>query len=193
VGAGGRAVRVDPPREPFGRFGPERMPQHQGGGPTIAPDPDCCSDEHCPQRDYNRAVILATMRLSQAYAAVLLLEWTTRQLWHCADGVHTDCGTPECTFGSEQADAVAFDGELLAAAVECLYKTLSRPATDLTAQWQELSDAELARSGIDAVHPTGDAFATDFYLDALRGIIVGDDDDEFARWFEPPPPTDQGR
>jgi hypothetical protein len=107
--------------------------------------------------------------------------------------VHTDCGTPECTFGSEQADAVAFDGELLAAAVECLYKTLSRPATDLTAQWQELSDAALARSGIDAVHPTGDAVATDFYLDALRGIIVGDDDDEFARWFEPPPPTDQGR
>lgn len=182
-------MRVDPPREPFGRFGPERMPRHQGGGPTIAPDPDCCSDEHCPQRDYNRAVILATMRLSQAYAAVLLLEWTTRQLWHCADGVHTDCGTPECTFGSEQADAVAFDGELLAAAVECLYKTLSRPATDLTAQWQDLTDMGLAQEGLSELvsKPGYDPQIADMYLDTLRLLVVDDDAREYHRWFSPPP------
>lgn len=176
-------------RPPLGHFGPEQMPQHKGVGPTIPPDPDCCTAEHCPQRDYNRAEILATLLLSRAYAAMVLLEWTTRHLWSCADGVHTDCGTPECTFGSEQATRVAFDADMLAQAITGLYETLARPATDLTGQWQDLTDMELAQEGLSELvsKPGYDQQIADIYLDTLRLLVVDDDAREYHRWFSPPP------
>lgn len=185
---GADAVRIDRV-DSASHFEPEQMPTHKGGGPTIPPDPDCCDTKDCPQRDYNRAVILATLRLSQSYAALLLLQHSTRQLWHCSDGVHTDCATPECTFGSTQADllAVAIDG--FAGVVTAVYELLARPATDLTGQWQDLTDMELAAKGLEFLTARGeyDPHTAAIFLDTWKQMIVDDDAREFQRWFRPPP------
>jgi hypothetical protein len=177
-----------PPRMP-GHFDVDGMPRHQGGGPTIPPDPDCCAEDVCPQRDYNRLVVLTLLRLSQSYAGLLLLQRASRQLWHCSDGIHTDCLTPECTFGSVQADMIAVDIDALAAAIKGLFASLSRPAADLTGQWQDLSDMETAAQALeflDAQRET-DMVAENIFTDTMQRHIVDEDASQFERWFRPPP------
>jgi hypothetical protein len=175
---------------PVSRFDTEDMPKHQGGGPTVAPDPDCCDKPECPQRDYNRMVMLSLLRLSQSYAGLLLLQRATRALWHCSDGVHTDCATPECTFGSVQAARVAGVTDALASVVTVLFEALARPATDLTGQWQEFGDMEVAAQGLEFLDEHdgfGDA-AGAIFLDTLQRHVVDEDAAQFQRWFRPPPP-----
>lgn len=174
------------------RFGLSQLPKFKGAAAT--PDPDCCAAEECPQRDYQRAMILTLMRLSQAYAASLLLHWHTTQIWRCDGEGHTkDCPNPACEFGAYQAQTVRFNTDRLAMTITDFFRVLTVPAVDLTAYWQDLHDAEVAWFGLkhaaESDPPPADLEdRVALYLECWRGIVVEDDDEAYVRWFTPPDP-----
>jgi hypothetical protein len=178
-------------------FDYDRMPTYDGPGSPITLNPDCCANEECVERDYNRAVILTLMRLSQAYAAIHLLHWSTVQVWSCDDAGHTtDCPNPGCTFGRDMASNLVRVRENLATVVKDLFTVLTVPAANLEGEWQAFLDTDMARLGIDGLakrmhdHPSSDPFwasaALKMHLDLWRMEVVDSNDLEYARWFKPP-------
>lgn len=168
-------------------FDPEKMPQHRG---PMAPgwpkeyDPDCCAQPECPQRDYNRACLLALEKLAQAYASFLLVRHATNRLWHCDSSGHTDdCPMDECRFGRERDEDLDGTQNLFGVLIHDLCQVLTALQVDLTAQWMEFTDAELAWIGLRATDSKPDATV---YLDSLRDQATGGNELEHHRWFRPP-------
>lgn len=186
-----RIDQIDPER-----FGLNQLPTFQGPpGVALTPDPDCCSEDECPQRDYQRAMILTLLRLSQAYAASLLLNWHTTQIWRCNSAGHTkDCRTPACEFGVTQARNIRFSTDRLAVVITDFFRVLVVPAIDLAAYWQDLHDAEQAWFGLkhaaEQDPPPADLVSrVEMYLECWRSIVTDDDPLQYLRWFMPPNET----
>jgi hypothetical protein len=185
---------IDPRDDP--QFTYENIPRYDGPGRAREYDPDCCTAPECKQRDYNRACLLTLERLSQSFAALHLLAWSSAQLWTCDEEGHTvNCPNPQCRFGADMTEALRLVRIRFSWAVRELFKTLTVPAANLTAQWQGFFDTEQAGIGLAEVCDRLEAGDLEYevarrivrgYLDVWRQEIVGYDRLEYARWFEPP-------
>lgn len=178
-------------------------PRYDGPDPERARpyDPDCCAAPDCPQRDYNRACLLALENLSRAYASLHLVRSASSRLWNCDEDGHTiDCPHPACRFAEDMAVALDRIRVRFADVVRALCGVLTIPSTDIRGQWQEFVDTEQIR---DMVEGIALADANDEIEDqqiATRTIkrfitiwqqtAVGDDPIEMARWFQPPADSD---
>lgn len=187
-GAYGRLPKVDPQR-----FGLNQLPAFRDASQAQALDADCCPNLNCVQRDYNRAAILALTRLSQGYAALLLLNYATTQVWPCqSETGHTEgCTNPSCTFGLQQATSLRWATDHLAQAITEIYRVIANTACDLTAYWQDLHDAEQAWFEMKNIAANGQL--TEIQARAqLKDVLetwremVADTDEDYLRWFTPP-------
>lgn len=173
---------------PDGRlaFGPDNMPLYHGhipqGKDVRQLEMECCDQPVCPQRDYNRAVLLTLEKLSQAYAALLLTRHAASQLWKCDGAGHTEgCTDPACTFGRDMDRQYATNQADFGVYARSFCSILARCATDLTPQWQDFTDTEQFYVGL--VHPRTDQQNKDGYLLGLRDMAVLCDPVELRRWF----------
>jgi hypothetical protein len=185
---------IDPPDDPH--FTYDNMPRYDGPGRAREYEPDCCANRECEERDYNRACLLTLQRMSQAYAALHLLAWNSSRLWSCDEEGHTrDCSNPECRFGQDMSEALRQVRVRFTRTVIELCKTLTVPATNLEAQWQEFFDAEQAGVGLVTIcerlergqvpYRSAKRLA-DSCIETWKQQIVDGDPLEYARWFEPP-------
>ena len=178
-------------------------PRYDGPDPERAKpfDADCCAAPDCPQRDYNRACLLALENLSRAYASLHLVRSASSRLWHCDEDGHTaDCPNPECRFGEDMALALDRVRVHFAIVVRDLCKVLTIPSTDLSGQWQGFVDAEQVRVQIEALVTAGETGEVPDeglvhrtikrWTTIWQGQAVGDDPIEHARWFQPPADSD---
>jgi len=187
-------MRIDPaaeqPLDPE-RFGLHMLPVYDGPNSDMArdPDPDCCAEESCRARDYQRSVILTLMRLSQSYAASLLLNWQTTQVWPCDEQGHTEgCSGTDCTYALRQAQEVRRVTDRLAVVITDYYRLLTNAAMQLDGYWLELFTCEQAWFGLRAATDDDPNLPSlvEEYLDTWRDVIVDGDDEDYARWFTPP-------
>jgi hypothetical protein len=189
-------VKSDPRQEDFPYDG---CPTYDGPRPegAEAPDPDCCNAPDCPQRDYNRATILALETLSRAYASLHLLRSAASRLWNCDSDGHTiDCPDPACRFGTEMAVNLDRVRSHHAQVVRDLFRVLTVPAFDVRGSWQEFVDTESARLMIESLAKAVAVGEVEDYAAATRTVkrfiavwqrqAVGDDPIEMVRWFQPP-------
>jgi hypothetical protein len=179
----------------------ERMPRYDGPGEARPFDSECCTAKDCPQRDYNRACILALENLSRAYASLHLLRSAASRLWNCDDEGHTaDCPNPACRFGMDMAVSLDRVRRHYASVVVDLCRVLTVPAADLEALWQPFFDTEQAREvvetvvmGVDEDDSAANRIAVSTIKQAIRVWqleAVGEDPLELVRWFSPPADED---
>lgn len=173
-------------------------PNPQGARPY---DPDCCAAQDCPQRDYNRACLLALENLSRAYASLHLVRSASSRLWHCDEDGHTaDCPHPSCRFAEDMAVALDRVRVHFAVVVRDLCKVLTIPSTDISGQWQEFVDTEQIRDLVEGIaladaeeqieDQEGMIRTMQRLISAWRVTAVTGDEIEYARWFTPPADED---
>lgn len=170
------------------RFHPDSLPRYQGPEPEKAQtlELDCCPDPVCPQREFNRAAALMLEKLSQAYAAMWLLELSVPKVWPCkADGHTEGCADPSCTYGRDMAKAQATCREWFESAVVSWFRTLSRASCELSGEWTAFTVSEVAGHALtdDVAAPV---WVKRDSLEHLREEAVGSDPREIRRWFKPP-------
>lgn len=173
-------------------FDPEQMPKNLEAvrdGEFRPLTMDCCTKDDCTQRDYNRAGLLLLENLSRTLASMYLLRDATQALWQCDEAGHTaNCPKPGCRFARERDNDLESAQFLLEATVRGACKALAVIGIDLTAQWQEFTDAEQAWVGLQAeVARDDDGLQELMYLESLRDQAVNGNDLEHHRWFRPPP------
>ena len=140
-----------------------RGPLPPGVGRPAVPDPDCCADPGCVQRQHSQAVLLTLERLAQAYAGLHLLSWTTAGMWKCQHpGTPEDCPDPGCTFGREQMDRLRGVEAALELTVTETFEALSHVPLDLEAQWQAFFEIEQATDGLRDVGRRSEARSISF-------------------------------
>jgi hypothetical protein len=145
-----------------------RGPLPPGVGRPVEPDPDCCTDPQCVQRQHSQAVLLTLERLAQAYAGLHLLTWTTAGMWKCQHpGLPPDCPDPGCVFGREQMDRLRGVEAALELTIMETFDALSHTPLELEAQWQAFFEIEQATDGLRDVGRRSEARSIS-YADAAE-------------------------
>lgn len=171
------------------RFAPGKRPEFRpqpGGRGAEAIDPDCCTDEDCPQRDVNRALALLFEKLTQAYAAWFLLQEGVGRVWEVDHEGHTvQCSDPKCEFGRSLQAELDVDRRGLEQVAINLFRTLAGYAAfDLEGEWSAFTAVEVAGQGVRDERLSG--VTKRLGMEALRNEVVGFDALEFRRWFGVP-------
>lgn len=178
-------------------FDPSAMPKYTGPRAHEARTPfvNCCVNEECEHRDYQRMMLLTMERLAQAHAALLLLQRASAKVWPCKADGSTDCETPECQFGATMANSLDDVEHRLVFTVWELFGALTKACIDLRHEWQSFYDTEQADMGIDqADQALADGETAqgvrDFWVQSSTEVIrqqaVNYEELDYDRWFKPP-------